>query len=280
MIWSVDCPRRADPAEADRTQFKETSGIVEKPDAKALESAKGQVQFDNVRFSYQGKEPAVDGVSFTVPEGTKTALVGESGSGKSTCLKLLFRFYDVAGGSITVDGHDIRDLRLDSLRQNVGVVPQDTVLFNNTIMYNLLYAKPHATEDDVYAACRAANMHDRILAFPDQYNTKVGERGLKLSGGERQRVSRAFGRPAGGESAELTRNTPRLPSRAPSSRTRASSCSTRPRRRWTRTRSGSSRTPWRPSPAAAPPSPSRKSLAVFPTPPNPPHATATGTPGS
>lgn len=115
--------------------------------------------------------------------------MGESGSGKSTCLKLLFRFYDVTGGSITVDGHDLKDLKLDSLRRNIGVVPQDTVLFNATIMYNLLYANPQASHEDVYEACRAANIHDRILAFSDGYETKVGERGLKLSGGERQRVS-------------------------------------------------------------------------------------------
>lgn len=118
--------------------------------------------------------------------------MGESGSGKSTCLRLLFRFYDVSSGSIAIDGHDIRDLKLDSLRRNIGVVPQDTVLFNATIMYNLLYARPDATEADVYDACKTANIHDRILAFPDGYQTKVGERGLKLSGGERQRVYDPF----------------------------------------------------------------------------------------
>lgn len=125
--------------------------------------------------------------------GTRTALVGESGSGKSTCLRLLYRFYDVSSGGITIDGHDIRDLKLDSLRENIGVVPQDTVLFNASIMYNLRYAKPHASDVDVYEACRAANIHDRIMDFPDKYETKVGERGLKLSGGERQRVSLTWG---------------------------------------------------------------------------------------
>ncbi|KAI1858131.1 hypothetical protein JX265_010799 [Neoarthrinium moseri] len=172
--------------------FKETSGIVEKEGAITLPPPRGEVRFNNVGFSYGGKEgasPAIDGVAFTVQPGTKTAIVGESGSGKSTCLKLLFRFYDVKDGSITVDGHDLRDLKVDSLRKHIGVVPQDTVLFNATIMYNLLYASPTATEVDVYAACKAANIHDRILAFPDQYNTKVGERGLKLSGGERQRIA-------------------------------------------------------------------------------------------
>ena len=162
--------------------------MVEKPDAIELPSPLGEVKFNNVKFSYQGKEQAIGGISFTIPPGTKTAIVGESGGGKSTCLKLLFRFYDVDSGSITVDGHDIRDLTLLSLRKHIGVVPQDTVLFNATIMYNLRYANPDASEADVFKACKAANIHERILAFPEQYNTKVGERGLKLSGGERQRV--------------------------------------------------------------------------------------------
>jgi ABC-type transport system involved in Fe-S cluster assembly fused permease/ATPase subunit len=173
--------------------FKETSGVVEKPGAAKLTNPRGEVEFRDVKFAYQGKagqnKPAIDGISFKVAPGTKTAIVGESGSGKSTCLKLLFRFYDVDDGAVTVDGHDIRDLTLDSLRRSIGVVPQDTVLFNATIMYNLLYANPTATEADVYEACKAANIHDRIMDFPDQYATMVGERGLKLSGGERQRVA-------------------------------------------------------------------------------------------
>ncbi|KAK4168390.1 hypothetical protein QBC43DRAFT_310178 [Cladorrhinum sp. PSN259] len=173
--------------------FQETSGIVEKPNAVKLTDPQGEVEFHNVKFAYQGKagknKPAIDGISFKVPPGTKTAIVGESGGGKSTCLKLLFRFYDVDDGSVTVDGHDIRDLQLDSLRRSIGVVPQDTVLFNATIMYNLLYANPNSTEADVHEACKAANIHDRIMEFPDKYETVVGERGLKLSGGERQRVA-------------------------------------------------------------------------------------------
>lgn len=167
---------------------------MEKPDAIALPVVRGEVSFKNVKFSYPVKkgEPVINDISFTVAPGTKTALVGASGGGKSTCLKLLFRFYDVTGGSISVDGHDLRDLKIDSLRRSIGVVPQDTVLFNATIMYNLLYASPNATENDVYDACKAANIHDSIINFPDGYETKVGERGLKLSGGERQRVS-SFG---------------------------------------------------------------------------------------
>lgn len=165
--------------------------MVEKPDAIQLPSPKGEVSFNDVKFAYHVKkgDPVLDGINFAVAPGTKTAIVGESGSGKSTSLKLLFRFYDVTDGSITIDGHDLRDLKLESLRSNIGVVPQDTVLFNATIMYNLLYARPDATEADVYEACKAANIHERILNFPDGYETKVGERGLKLSGGERQRVS-------------------------------------------------------------------------------------------
>jgi ABC-type multidrug transport system fused ATPase/permease subunit len=164
--------------------------VEEKPDAIALPSPKGEVAFNDVKFAYNTKKggPVLDGINFTVAPGTKTAIVGESGSGKSTSLKLLFRFYDVTDGSVTIDGHDLRDLKLDSLRRNIGVVPQDTVLFNATIMYNLLYARPDATEEDVYEACKAANIHERVLNFPDGYETKVGERGLKLSGGERQRV--------------------------------------------------------------------------------------------
>ncbi|KAH7146163.1 hypothetical protein EDB81DRAFT_947200 [Dactylonectria macrodidyma] len=171
--------------------FNETSGVVEKPDAVGLPSPKGEVAFNDVQFSYQttkGK-PVLNGINFTVAPGTKTAIVGESGSGKSTCLKLLYRFYDVSDGSITIDGHNLKDLKLDSARSNIGVVPQDTVLFNATIMYNLQYAKPQASEADIYEACKAANIHDRILSFPDGYETKVGERGLKLSGGERQRIA-------------------------------------------------------------------------------------------
>ncbi|KAL2204909.1 ABC transporter [Sarocladium strictum] len=171
--------------------FKERPGVEEKPDAINLPPPSGKIEFNNVKFSYgnKGDNKVLDGVSFSVPPGTKTAIVGESGAGKSTCLKLVYRFYDVTEGSITIDGHDLKDLKTDSIRRNIGVVPQDTVLFNATILYNLQYANPDASEEQVQNACRAANIHDRILTFADGYQTKVGERGLKLSGGERQRIA-------------------------------------------------------------------------------------------
>lgn len=162
-------------------------------DASGLTHCTGRISFENVHFAYDERKPALDGVSFEVPPSTSMAIVGESGSGKSTILKLLFRFYDANAkhlncGAIKVDGIDIRNIFLADLRSHMGVVPQETILFNDTIMYNLLYARPGATEDEVYAACQAASIHDRIMAFPAGYDTKVGERGLKLSGGEKQRV--------------------------------------------------------------------------------------------
>lgn len=114
--------------------------------------------------------------------------MGESGSGKSTCLKLLFRFYDAKSGAITIDGNDIRNVTLKSLRDQISVVPQDTILFNESLLYNLLYAKPDATLSEVFEACKAASIHQKILGFPNGYDTAVGERGLRLSGGEKQRV--------------------------------------------------------------------------------------------
>jgi ATP-binding cassette subfamily B protein len=131
-------------------------------------------------------------VSFTIPAGTTTAVVGHSGSGKSTLARLLFRFYDLDranGGSITIDGQDIRDVTQDSLRAAIGIVPQDTVLFNDTIYYNIAYGRPEASRDEVIAAARAAHIHDFIDSLPRGYDTPVGERGLKLSGGEKQRVA-------------------------------------------------------------------------------------------
>lgn len=150
------------------------------------------MSFSNVSFAYDSRRPVINDISFIAESGTSTAIVGESGSGKSTLLKLIFRFYDITKGSIKLDGHNIQDLKLQSLRSHFGVVPQDTVLFNSSILYNLLYANPDTTMDEVYAACRSASIHERILSFPDGYETKVGERGLRLSGGEKQRVSQKF----------------------------------------------------------------------------------------
>lgn len=169
--------------------FREQPTVVDSPSAVPMESCRGDIVFDNVEFSYDGRKPALNGLSFHCPPGTTTALVGESGGGKSTVFRLLFRFYNAAKGSIRVDDQDVQSVTIDSLRRHIGVVPQDTVLFNETIMYNLKYANPNATDEEVYEACRAASIHDRILGFPDGYQTKVGERGLRLSGGEKQRVA-------------------------------------------------------------------------------------------
>jgi ATP-binding cassette, subfamily B, heavy metal transporter len=152
----------------------------------------GEVRFERVRFSYDPARPILEDVSFTIAAGTTTAVVGASGSGKSTLARLLFRFYDLdraAGGAITIDGQDIREVTQDSLRVSIGIVPQDTVLFNDTIYYNIAYGRPTATRDEVIAAARAAHIHDFIESLPKGYDTSVGERGLKLSGGEKQRVA-------------------------------------------------------------------------------------------
>ncbi|KAI5797511.1 hypothetical protein DFH27DRAFT_526268 [Peziza echinospora] len=169
--------------------FKEKPTVVDSPSAKPLKTCNGEISFNNVHFSYDQRKPALRGFTFTASPGTTTAFVGESGGGKTTILRLLFRFYNIDDGSITIDGHDVRDVTIDSLREKIGVVPQDTVLFNETIMYNLKYANANASDEMVYEACRAARIHDKIMAFPDQYNTRVGERGLRLSGGEKQRVA-------------------------------------------------------------------------------------------
>lgn len=170
--------------------FKEKPTVVDKPTAKTLQTCDGDIVFNDVHFAYDPRKPALQGLNFRCLPGSTTAFVGESGGGKSTVFRLLFRFYNSESGSITVDGHDIEnDITIDSLRRHIGVVPQDTVLFNESLMYNLKYANPDATEEDVFKACRAASIHDRILSFPDGYQTKVGERGLRLSGGEKQRVA-------------------------------------------------------------------------------------------
>ncbi|OCK85014.1 heavy metal tolerance protein precursor [Lepidopterella palustris CBS 459.81] len=169
--------------------FKEQPTVVDKPQAGVLPSCEGDIRFNEVKFSYDNRKPALQGLDFHCAPGTTTAFVGESGGGKSTVFRLLFRFYNTLGGSIQVDGHDVEDLTIDSLRKHIGVVPQDTVLFNESLMYNLKYANPEASDEQVYEACRAASIHDKILGFPDKYETKVGERGLRLSGGEKQRVA-------------------------------------------------------------------------------------------
>lgn len=162
--------------------------VVEKPGATALALRGGRLELDAVRFHYDAARPILKGVSLTVEPGQTVALVGTSGSGKSTIGRLLFRFYDVTGGALRIDGQDIRDVTLGSLHAAIGVVPQDTVLFNDTVFYNIAYGRDDATAEQVEAAARAAQIHEFIMALPDGYQTQVGERGLKLSGGEKQRV--------------------------------------------------------------------------------------------
>lgn len=169
--------------------FKERPTVVDEPTAKELPSCQGEIRYNDVNFAYDPRKPALKGLSFRCAPGTTTALVGESGGGKSTVFRLLYRFYNLDGGSIQVDGHDVKDITIDSLRRHIGVVPQDTVLFNESLMYNLKYANVNATDKDVYDACRAASIHEKIMNFPDGYDSRVGERGLKLSGGEKQRVA-------------------------------------------------------------------------------------------
>ncbi|CAO3628668.1 unnamed protein product [Cunninghamella blakesleeana] len=169
--------------------FEEKQQVEDIPGAKDLTVEKGEVVFDNVVFGYDDRIQALKGVSFKVPAGSTVALVGPSGSGKSTILRLLFRFYDPTSGNIYIDGQNIRHIKQDSLRSKVGVVPQDTVLFNDTIMYNLRYGDVHASDEKIIQAAKSAQIHDSILSFPDQYETRVGERGLRLSGGEKQRMA-------------------------------------------------------------------------------------------
>lgn len=169
--------------------FKEQPTVVDAPNVQELKECCGEVIFDNVGFAYDQRKPALNNLSFRCKPGTTTALVGESGGGKTTCFRMLFRYYNPSSGRILVDGKDVQELTIDSFRKFVGVVPQDCNMFNESIMYNLKYANQSATNDQVYDACRAASIHDRILAFPDGYNTKVGEHGVRLSGGERQRVA-------------------------------------------------------------------------------------------
>jgi ATP-binding cassette subfamily B protein len=163
--------------------------VADTQGAPALVVDGGEVQFDAVDFGYDARRPILQGVSFTIPAGKTLAVVGSSGAGKSTLSRLLYRFYDVTDGAIRIDGQDIRAVSQSSLRKIIGIVPQDTVLFNDTIYYNILYGRPDATPAEVEEAARLARIHDFILSLPDGYQSKVGERGLKLSGGEKQRVA-------------------------------------------------------------------------------------------
>ncbi|TQK06704.1 ABC transporter ATP-binding protein/permease [Herbaspirillum sp. SJZ107] len=163
--------------------------VADSKDAKPLVTQGARVEFSHVEFSYDPKRQILFDVDFSIPAGTTTAVVGHSGSGKSTLSRLLFRFYDVQSGSIRIDGQDLRHVTQDSLRHAIGIVPQDTVLFNDTIEYNIAYGRPGASREDIFAAARAASIHEFIESLPDGYATMVGERGLKLSGGEKQRVA-------------------------------------------------------------------------------------------
>ena len=171
------------------TLLEQNREVEDRPGAVELPPGSASVRFEHVDFSYEPKRQILHDVSFEVPAGNKVAVVGPSGSGKSTLARLLYRFYDVNAGAVRLNGLDIRDLKQSSLRGAIGIVPQDTVLFNDTIYYNIQYGRPDATRDDVIEAARAAHIHDFIASLPDGYEARVGERGLKLSGGEKQRVA-------------------------------------------------------------------------------------------
>ncbi|GGL57599.1 ABCB family ABC transporter ATP-binding protein/permease [Wenxinia marina] len=168
--------------------LEQPAEVQDRPGAKPLVVSGGEIVLDRVEFGYDPERPILAGVSLTVPAGKTVAIVGSSGSGKSTIGRLLFRFYDVTGGALRIDGQDVRDVTQDSLHEAIGVVPQDTVLFNDTIRYNIGYGREGASEDEIVAAAKAASIHDFVSQLPQGYDTQVGERGLKLSGGEKQRV--------------------------------------------------------------------------------------------
>ncbi|MBP6367056.1 MAG: ABC transporter ATP-binding protein/permease [Nitrosomonas sp.] len=171
------------------TLLDENKEIQDKPNAQVLDSRNAAIRFDRVNFSYESNRQILFDVSFDVPAGQNIAVVGQSGSGKSTLARLLFRFYDVQSGCIRINNQDIRDVTQKSLRASMGIVPQDTVLFNDSIYYNIAYGRPDATPEEVYAAAQSAHIHEFIQSLPEKYDTIVGERGLKLSGGEKQRVA-------------------------------------------------------------------------------------------
>lgn len=163
--------------------------IADKPNALELNVTSARVDFEDVDFGYEPNRQILHGVSFSIPAGHTVAVVGSSGAGKSTLSRLLFRFYEVSSGAIRLNGHDLRDITQESLRRHIGIVPQDTVLFNDTILYNIAYGNPGATREQIIDAAKAARIHDFVMSLPDGYDTQVGERGLKLSGGEKQRVA-------------------------------------------------------------------------------------------
>ncbi|MBV2096909.1 MAG: ATP-binding cassette domain-containing protein, partial [Candidatus Thiodiazotropha sp. (ex Codakia orbicularis)] len=169
--------------------LEERPEITDAKDAVALELSAGEVRFEQVDFAYQAERQILYNVDFTIRNGEKLAVVGHSGAGKSTLSRLLFRFYDVSDGRILIDGQDIRQVSRSSLRAYIGIVPQDTVLFNETILYNLAYGRPQASREEIEEAARIAHIAEFIEQLPDGYQTVVGERGLKLSGGEKQRVA-------------------------------------------------------------------------------------------
>jgi ATP-binding cassette subfamily B protein len=169
--------------------MEENAEVKDSPGAKPLALGGGEVVFENVSFAYDSRRPVLKDVSFAVRPGQSVAIVGQSGAGKSTISRLLFRFYDVTGGRVLIDGQDIRDVTQKSVRAAIGMVPQDTVLFNDTIYYNIAYGQPGATPSEIEDAARLARIHDFIMSLPDGYSSTVGERGLKLSGGEKQRVA-------------------------------------------------------------------------------------------
>jgi ATP-binding cassette subfamily B protein len=163
--------------------------VLDKKGASALKVGDADLRFEDIHFAYDPERQILKGIDITVPGGKTLAIVGPSGSGKSTISRLLFRFYDVGQGAIRIDGQDVRDISQETLRAAIGVVPQDTVLFNDTIKYNIAYGRDGASEDEIIEAAKAAQIHDFITALPEGYGTMVGERGLKLSGGEKQRVA-------------------------------------------------------------------------------------------
>ena len=167
----------------------EKQEVRDRPGSPTLHATQPRVSFDDVHFGYDPRREILHGIAFEIPPGHRVAVVGHSGSGKSTLARLLYRFYDIGGGAIRIDGHDIRELEQDSVRAAIGIVPQDTVLFNDTVRYNIRYGRPSASDEEVEAAAQAAHIHNFIISLPDGYETSVGERGLKLSGGEKQRVA-------------------------------------------------------------------------------------------